>query len=140
MEKLNLTDVIGWAIDQSDYTYKDIVDNFEYLIQHDAEYIQNKLDEKGCSVEWSEESQYMYYPDEYDRKGYDSEGEYRWALVIEKDKESGKITADIYTVCAEVDSRYSEYDIKHNTVETVHVGKFKSLTELHDYLVDLLKK
>lgn len=140
MEKLNLADVIGWAIDQSDYTYKDIVDNFEYLIQHDAEYIQNELDEKGCSVEWSEETQYQYFCDQYDRRGYDTEGEYRWALVIEKDKENGNITADIYTVCTDVDSRYSEYDIKHNDVEVAHVGKFESLAELHDYLVELLKE
>lgn len=139
MEKLNLTDVIEWAIDQSDYTYKDIVDNFEYLIQHDAEYIQNELDEKGCSVEWSEETQYQYFCDQYDRRGYDTEGEYRWALVMEKDN-NGNISADIYTVSAEVDSRYAEYDIKHNTVETVHIGKFESLTELHDYLVELLKE
>lgn len=140
MEKLNLADVIRWSIDQSDYTYKDIVDNFEYLVEHDAEYIQKELDEKGRSVEWSEESQYMYYPDEYDRKGYDSEGEYRWALVMEKDKESGKITADIYTVSAEVDSRYAEYDIKHNTVEVAHIGIFESLKELHDCLNELIKE
>lgn len=139
MEKLNLADVIESAIDQSDYTYENIVDNFEYLVDNDKEYIQKEIDEKGRSIDWCEITQYMYYPDEYDRKGYDSEGEYRWALVMEKD-DNGGISADIYTVSAEVESRYSEYDIKHNTVEAVHVGKFESLTELHDYLIELLKK
>lgn len=138
MEKLILSKVMDWAIDQSDYTYETIVDNFEYLLDNDMEYIQKEIDEKGRSIEWSEEHQYMYYPDEYDRKGYDSEGEYRWALVMEKDN-NGNISADIYTVSAEVDSRYAEYDIKHNNVEVAHVGKFESLTELHDYLVELLK-
>lgn len=138
MEKLNLADVIRWSIDQSDYTYKDIVDNFEYLVEHDAEYIQKELDKKGRSVEWNEEHQYYYYCDEYDRKGYDSEWEYRWALVIEK--ENGKITADIHTVCTDIDSRYCEYDIKHNTIEVAHAGKFENLKELHNYLIDLLKE
>ena len=137
MEKLNLSDVIEFAIDPTDYTYADIVDNFEYLVDADMEYIQKDLDEKGRSVEWSEESQYHYFEDEYDRRGYDTDGEFRWALVIEKEKEC--ITADIYTVCAEVDSRYTENDIKHN-VEVAHVGKFESLTELHDYLIELIKE
>lgn len=140
MEKLNLADVIEWTIDQSDYTYKDIVDNFAYLIEHDAEYIQKELDEKGCSVEWNEESQYYHYCDEYDREGYDNEWEYRWALVMEKDKENGKITADIHTVCAEVESRYSEYDIKHHTIEVAHIGIFETLKELHDYLNEQIKE
>lgn len=121
----NLSKVIEYCVDPTEYTYSDIVDNFLFLLEEDREFIEKELEEKSECIEWSQLNQVC-------------DGSlYCWVLNIRK-AENG-ITADIHSLCTYAEY-YPKWNIKSDTFELAHIGKFDNLDELYNYLNELIKE
>lgn len=121
----NLSEVIEYCVDPTEYTYSDIVDNFLFLLEKDREFIEKELEEKSKCIEWSQLNQVC-------------DGSL-WGWVLNIRKTENGITADIHSLCTYAEY-YPKWNIKSDTFELARIGKFKNLDELYNYLNELIKE